>query len=76
MLASVSAVEELGHILDQHPAYVIRYREESDPHYAADASLFFQALNLRLGRDYKLEQSIEGIDIYAPNVSARASLAR
>jgi hypothetical protein len=63
-ITGVAPLTELTRIMGERPAYVIKLASDQDPTYVADDQIFFDLLRGFLRRDYVLDRSIDGLDIF------------
>ncbi|MDB4981858.1 MAG: glycosyl transferase, family 39 [Myxococcales bacterium] len=68
-IAGVSPLVELARIMDGRPTYVLKLKMDEEPSYLPEDQRFIEALRARLARDYVLEQSIEGLDLFRVRTS-------
>jgi 4-amino-4-deoxy-L-arabinose transferase-like glycosyltransferase len=66
-IAGVSPLDELTRIMTTRPTYVLKRARDDDPDYVPEDQAFFAVLRTFLRRDYTLERSIDGLEIYRAN---------
>ncbi len=68
-IVGISPLVELARIMDGRPTYVLKLRKDDEPSYLPEDQLFVKELRARLARDYVLEQSIDGLDLFRARTS-------